>query len=169
MSTWLRTFSAGMGWTTTGGSALLASIPRGSTLVRTRFSWGYGGHTNTAVDLAVGQTLIMIGGLVTTVGNGTETVPKAIDNRGDASPPMQRWLWWESRVPVITAIDSADNVISWQSGEPQEPVDAHGMVATSASIPVGDTLNLWFSYQADTAWDASGEARLWVASSVLYQ
>src|SRR5215469_832782 len=168
MATWSRTFFAGMGWTTTGGHEILASVPAGQTLRRVRWSWGFAGLTNTAVDMVNGQSLIMIGGLVTTIGNGSETVPLAITNRNDETSEAQRWLWWEARVPAITAVDSAHDVIVWESRAPQEQVDTAVQVHAPGTIPVGQTLNLSFSFQADTAWDSSGECRLWVASSVLY-
>jgi hypothetical protein len=108
----------------------------------------------------------MVLGLVSTVGNGSESVPDPITSPTDASPPTQRWLWWEQRVPTVTAWDPAAPIAIWQSSPPQEAVDAKGQVLATG-IPGGDTLNIWVSYKGRSAWDASGEAAVWAYWSVL--
>lgn len=109
---------------------------------------------------------VMIMGLVTTIGNGTEAVPDAFSQSGDVAPPTQRWIWWETRAAVPIAIDNASNVITWTDSGAQEPVDVKVNVLATG-IPGGDTLNLWARWSAGT-WDTSGNATVWLSTSVLY-
>jgi len=168
VSTWTRWFSTGSNWTTTAQSVRLNQVPLTLTLNRLRWSWGFAGVTATSVDLVVGQSLLMLAGIVTTIGDGTEVPPNPNAGRNDVAPPTQRWLWWEARVPTVTAIDEAAGTIAWQNSPPQEQVDTRAQVAVPGGLPAGQGLNVWFSFQATANWDASGEARVWVASSLLY-
>lgn len=167
MSQWQRSFATGFTWTTTAQWTRLNTAPLVTTLNRVRWAWGFGGVTATSVDLVVGQSLLIAAGLVTTIGDGTETPPHAIDNRNDVAPPAQRWLWWETRVPTVVAIDEAAGTIAWQNSPPQEPVDTRAQVAVPGGLPGGHGLNVWFSFQSDALWDASGEARVWAGWSLL--
>jgi hypothetical protein len=155
-------------WGSGAGSELLAQVPIGSTLNRIRFSWGFGGVTSSDVDIVTGMANIMLFGIVTTVGNGSESVPDARDAPNDADPPLKRWLWWEARAPQVFGYDGESGLITWQSSPNQEIVDTHAQVSTSAGIPAGDTLNVWMSFRGAATWDSSGWAKLWGAASVLY-
>lgn len=110
----------------------------------------------------------IVAGLVTTIGNGTETPPLPTIDPGDVAPPTQRWLWYEVRQPVITAVDHAAGVMAWRDGGPQELPDVKSQVLATG-IPPGDTLNLWFSWQSHTGdvWPTTGTQEIWVATSVL--
>jgi hypothetical protein len=113
------------------------------------------------------QSDLLTFGLVTTIGNGTEAVPNALSASGDAAPPTQRWLWWETRQPVAVAIDQAAGVMSWRDSGPQEAVDAKAQVLATG-IPGGDTLNLWASWAGQYAWESSGHVVIWVSTAVLF-
>jgi hypothetical protein len=106
-------------------------------------------------------------GLVTTYGNGTETPPDPVAAPADAAPPTLRWIWWEVRAPVVTAVDAAAGVVTWTDSGPQERVDAQAQVK-AVGVPAGDTLNLWASWRGYGSWDASGAVAIWVGASVLY-
>lgn len=166
-TTWFRTGIANArydaGWT------LLCSIPSGSTLRRVRWSWGFSGVTSDLVDIAATMENTLVSGLVTTIGNGGETPPNPAIASGDAAPPTQRWLWWEIRQPIVTAVNHAAGVITWRDSGPQEVPDVKTQVLATG-IPGGDTLNLWFRWQSTpfVAWDTSGTAVVWVGSSVLF-
>lgn len=162
--TWVRNISSGQGWHT--GVALLCSIPNGDTYRRVRFSWGFVGHTSSIVAMQpmCGNMIIM--GLVTTIGNGGEHVPNAFSESGDAAPPTERWIWWETRAAVPTAIDQAAGLITWRDTGPQEPPDAKVNVLATG-IPGGDTLNLWASWTASN-WDDSGDVEVWLGASILF-
>jgi hypothetical protein len=147
----------------------LCAIPAGSTYRRVRFAWGFSGFTEVTADLHATAASILNAGLVTTIGNGSETPPHPFSTPNDVAPPTERWIWWEARQPIAVSIDAAGGTVSWRDSGPQEIVDAQVPVLATG-IPGGDTLNLWFSYQAQNgAWDASGEVEVWAAASVLYK
>jgi len=164
--TWYRTtytnslYDVGFRW--------MCAIPAGSSYRRVRWSWGFGGDTADTVDLDSIRSNFLTFGLVTTIGDGSESIPEAITNSGDAAPPTQRWVWWETRQPVVTAVDHAAGVVTWRDSGPQEIPDVKVNVLATG-IPGGDTLNLWASWQSSAgSWDASGTVAIWLATSVLY-
>jgi hypothetical protein len=147
---------------------LLCSIPAGSTYKRVRWNWGFCGFTEVTTDLHATADSVQTVGLVTTIGNGSETPPHPYVSPDDAASPTQRWIWWEQRQPVVTAIDAAGGTVAWRDSGAQEVPDAKTQVLATG-ISGGDTLNLWFSYQSqDGAWDTSGSVVIWVSASVLY-
>jgi hypothetical protein len=163
---WYRTLNHGpyydVGWW------WLCAIPNGSTYRRVRWSWGFSGFTEVTTDLYATASKMQLGGLVTTIGDGSETPPVPYSDPNDIDPPTQRWIWWEARQPIAMSIDAAGGTVSWRDSGPQEPIDTKVNVLATG-IPGGQTLNLWFSYQAqDGAWDASGQQEIYVAASVLY-
>jgi hypothetical protein len=158
----------GLSWSNTSQTLQIGTVEPGWTILRTRFQWGMFGVTSTDVYAAAIATNFMLAGIVTTVGNGTESVPSANAGRGDADPPTQRWLWWEGRVPHVTTWDAASGVATWELTLPDQASDSKGMVLATG-IPSGDTLNMWFSWQADQEWDPSGSANLWLSYSILTQ
>ncbi len=166
-NSWIRAGYGGITWQDTQQEYLLAQLTAGQVLVRARFAWGFGGVTSTVVSAPGILTNPMTLGLVTTIGNGSETPPNPITQSGDISPPAQRWLWWEQRVPSVAAWDAANTVALWQSSPPQEPVDAHGMVSAPGSMGAGNTLDVWAVFQGKYAWDASGSAELWMYFNLL--
>jgi hypothetical protein len=42
-------------------------------------------------------------------------------------------------------------------------------MVSAKTIPAGQTLNVWFSWAAARAWDATGNVNLWVWASLAYQ
>jgi len=149
-------------------SAWMCAIPSGSTYRRVRFSWGFAATTDATVLLTDTLVNVISAGLVTTIGNGSESVPNAISAADDGAPPTQRWVWWESRQPVVSAIDQAAGVIAWRDSGPQEIPDVKVNVLATG-IPGGDTLNLWFSWASTLGfWDTTGGALVWVSTAVLY-
>lgn len=144
------------------------AIPSGSTLRRVRWSWGFSGFTASTSDLGATAKNLMVAGLVTTIGDGTETPPHPLDTPEDVAPPTQRWLWWEVRQPVALSVDGTSDTVSWRDSGPQEAPDVKSQVLATG-IPSGDSLNLWFSYQSSGgAWDSTGAITVWVSTSVLY-
>lgn len=165
MSTWVRTVQTDLSWTS--GNTLLVSVPRGSTLLRTHFGWGWQGFTAAdAAWLGVSRN-IQVMGICTTVGDTTESVPNARTQAGDESPPTERWLYWEGRSSILVAEDRTDTVSFWTNSLPQAVVDSKSQVSAKA-IAAGDTLNVWASWAAASDWSASGNVELWLWSSVLY-
>lgn len=150
------------------GSVWIMGLGNGDLYKRIRWSWGFAGFTEVTTDLHAVAENVLSAGLVTTIGNGTETPPAAYTNPNDVAPPTERWLWWEQRQPVPTAIDAAAGTVGWRDSGAQEVPDVRTQVLATG-LTGGNTLNLWFSYQAqDGAWDTSGAVEIWVATSVLY-
>lgn len=166
MSTWVRTIHSSLAWTS--GSQILANVPRGSTLIRVHFGWGWEGTTAADAGFVAVASNLQVMGLVTTVGNGSESVPNARTASGDAAPPTQRWVYWEGRAGTLVQIDPTGTTAFWQDTRAQEPVDTKGMVS-GKGIPSGDTLNLWASWAAAGDWPVSGTVDLWCYASILYQ
>ena len=150
------------------GQFLLASIPNGWTYKRIRWSWGFAGFTNVTTDLAAQVTNIGMAGLVTTIGDGTETAPRPISTPNDVAPPTQRWLWWEARQAIAVSVDGTSDTVSWRDSGPQEIPDVRTQVL-AVGAGAGEFLNLWFTWQSFFgAWDSSGEMSMWAAASILY-
>lgn len=145
----------------------MCAIPSGSTYRRVRFSWGFAGTTPAITDMGNMAYNLLTMGLVTTIGDGTETPPNPVTASGDASPPTERWVWWESRQPVVCGLDELAGVAAWRDSGPQEAVDVKTQVLATG-IPGGDTLNLWASWAADNDWDTEGAVTVWVSTSVLF-
>ncbi len=144
----------------------LAAMSAGQTLVRCRFRWGFYADSAITADLAAISTNIMTWGIVTTIGDGTEPVPNARTNSGDASPPAQRWLYWETRAPVVSALDQVGGVVTWRDSGATEETQTRGMVKAPNMAP-GSQLNIWFSYAAPFDWDASGSSIMWTGFETL--
>lgn len=161
---WLRGFNQSQAWT--GGTWLLASITPGLKLLRLRFSWGFYLDTPALTDMQNVAANLLAFGWVTTVGNGSEPVPPAKTSPGDAAPPLQRWLWWETRQPVCSAIDERAGVIAWRDSGPQDRMDGRGMVVASP-IPAGQFLNLWASWEGNYGLDPEDNVSIWMGVSAL--
>lgn len=164
--TWVRTVQADLAWT--AGKSLIVSVPIGKTLMRIHFGWGFYGNSSSQAALTDVSRNIQVMGVVTTVGNGTETVPNPRTASGNAAPPQKRWLYWEGRQPTIAAFDAVGGLALWRDSGAQAPVDIESQVS-AAGISVGSTLNVWASWAAGTAWDASGTTELWFYASAAYK
>lgn len=162
---WYRTINSASNWSR--GYAWQCAIPSGSTYRRVRFSWGFTGYTSDIVDMGLMLNNQMTFGLVTTIGNGTEVPPDPITAGGDAAPPTQRWVYWETRAPVATAISHEAGMIFWRDSGFQTRVDTEAQVLATG-IPSGDSLNLWASWDVTNSWDFSGTAEVWLGTAVLY-
>lgn len=149
-----------------GGAVLLTPVGAGHTIVRCHIRWGFHGDTPVDIDIQGVANSILTMGLVTTIGDGTETPPNPRTASGDAAPPTQRWIYWETRSPVVTAIDSGAGIITWRDSGATEPTDTKGQVLAQG-IPSGDTLNLWATWAPSFGWDASGSALVWGSASIL--
>lgn len=144
----------------------MASIAAGDSLLRVHLRWGVVATTSIDVDYQqIAQNIITLG-LVTTIGNGTETVPNARTQAGDQVPPTQRWVYWETRGMRPVYLDATVGSVGWIDTGSSEPTDTKGQVLATG-IPEGDTLNLWASWAFPFAWDASGDVTTWMGASIL--
>jgi hypothetical protein len=146
------------------GNVLLASLSAGQSILRVRFGWGFYGDTPLQTTIAAAAANLVVWGLVTTVGDGSETVPDPRTDPGDVDPPTQRWLWWETRAPIVQA--AAPGLVVWGDSGPQEPCDAKGQVLATG-LGDGQTLNLWASWALGYGWDAAGTGSIWLGYSIL--
>lgn len=166
MSTWIRTVQANLAWN--AGTSLIAKVTRGDTLVHIHLGWGFYGSTKTYMNPLTTASNLQVMGICTTVGTGTETVPDPRINPGNASPPTQRWLWWEARAPIIASYDVPAELITWRDNGDQGREDIEAMVSAK-TIPVGDTLNVWASWSAAGNWETGQPTNLWYWASLLYK
>jgi len=163
----VRTVQSGLAWL--AGTSLIASVPRGDTLIRVHFGWGFYGDVAATSNLLVVAQNLQVMGIVSTVGDGTETAPNARTASANQAPPTQRWIFWEARAPRLAALDMTSGGLAiWQDSGSQEPVQTKGMISAK-SIPVGDTLNIWASWAGAYAWDPTGVVNLWYYASLAYQ
>lgn len=151
-----------------GGQFLLGRLSNGQTYVRTHFEWGFYGDTAVTVDMQAIAANLLVMGIVTVFGDGTETAPNPLVSPNDAAPPTERWLWWETRAPVPRAMDNSAGVVMWTDSPPPEPTDIKAQVLATG-VPGGDQLDLWASWAARGAWDNTGSAHVWLSASVLYK
>ena len=166
MSTWVRTVSANLAWSS--GHSLIAAVPPGSTLERVHFGWGFNGNSRSTSALSDAYQNIQVMGIVTTVGTGTEHVPNARTESGDVAPPQRRWVYWEGRPPRVVGYDSGGDLVMWADNGAQAPVDTKGMVSAK-TVPAGNSLNVWASWAAASAWEANAYINLWYWASLLYE
>jgi hypothetical protein len=156
---------ANLDWTL--GNQSIVRVPRGATLLRVHFGWGFYGDTTTTADLQAVSQNIQVMGICTTVGDGSETPPEARVEPYDVAPPTERWVYWESRAPKLAAYSATDQLVFWQDSGAQEPADTKGMVSAK-SIAEGSTLGVWASWQSANPWDPTGNVDLWFYASALY-
>jgi hypothetical protein len=142
------------------------AIANGNSYLRVHLRWGFHLDSPTMINIENVCSNLVTLGLATTVGNGTETRPNARTGSGDQAPPTQRWIYWETRAPVVTAIDDAAGVITYRDSGPTEPTDTKGQVLATG-LPAGDSLNLSSIWAPAAAFDSSVNATLWVSMSIL--
>lgn len=163
--TWIRTVQAGLPYNS--GSSLIGKVPRGATLLRCHFGWGFVASTSTRASIFQATTNILIFGLITVAGNGSETPPDPRLNPANPAPPLERWLWWEGRAPTVASWDEPGQTVTWRDSARTETTDSHAQVA--ASVPVGQTLDVWASWSAGFPWESSGHAEVWFWASIAYK
>lgn len=165
MSTWVRQASIIAAWNS--GSLLLASVPRGSTLLRVRFGWGVHAITDSRDSALNMQRAGLVWGIITgasgTIGSA---VPNPASSGADPSPPLSRWIWYELRSLWCTAYDSDGHYQSWRDTGTQEVTDSKAEVI--ANVPSGQTLDVFASWGTVDPPALAGESSLWIWSSVLH-
>lgn len=142
------------------------AISAGDSYMRVHLRWGFHLDAPDTTDIeSICSNLVTLG-LVTTIGNGSETRPNARSGSGDAAPPTQRWIFWETRAPVVSAIDHAAGVMTFRDSGSTEPTDTKGQVLATG-IPGGDSLNLSSVWASASAFDATINPVIWVSMSIL--
>lgn len=143
------------------------AITAGNSYLRVHIRWGFHIDTPAEYDISTfSQNLVSLG-LATTIGNGTEARPDARSGAWpDQAPPTQRWIYWETRAPVVSAVDGASGVITWRDSGATEPTSTKGQVL-AAGLGAGDSLNLSSCWASAEAYDTVVNAALWVSLSIL--
>lgn len=144
----------------------LDSLGPGVTLRRVRFRWGFYGDTAPNADLAFAAVNLATFGICTTIGDGTETPPNPRLAPDDAAPPTQRWVYWETRAPVVTALDGQAGIVTWRDSGSTEETSTRGQVLATG-LSGSDHLNVWITTATAYTWDPSGSAIIWYAWSML--
>lgn len=142
------------------------AIAAGNSYVRVHFRWGF--HLDAPIETDIQNVCsnLVSFGICTTVGNGSETRPNARSGSADVDPPTQRWIYWETRAPVVTAIDTAAGVMTFRDSGPTEPTDTKGQVLATG-LPAGDSLNLNTCWASASTFDASINTLIWVSTSIM--
>lgn len=149
-----------------GGSNWEDAIGGGNTYLRTHIRWGFHLDAPLSYDIQDVVNNLVSFGVCTTIGNGTETPPNAATQSADQNPPTQRWIYWETRSPVVTAIDHKAGLMTFRDSGSTEPSDTKGMVLATG-LPAGDTLNLWSSFTSAFPFDPLINGMLWTSLSIL--
>lgn len=142
------------------------AISGGDSYLRVHIRWGFHLDAPVTTDIQSICSNIVSFGLATTIGNGSETRPNARSGSGDVAPPTQRWIYWETRAPVVTAIDQSAGVMTFRDSGSGEPTDTKGQVLATG-LPGGDSLNLSSIWAAASTFDSSVNTTIWVSLSIL--
>jgi hypothetical protein len=164
---WTRAYVTAQPWGGSAGSHLLVKLNTGQSIVSTLCAWGFGGTTGTTIIPAAVLGQVAAFGVVTTIGNGTETPPDALAAPNNAAPPSRRWLIWDVRAPTIAAWDSGGQTVAWTASPPISEGTTEAQVLAPSGMGTGNTLNAWMSWSTFGGWDGSGQAVLWFSSQVL--
>lgn len=143
------------------------AIAEGNTYQRVHLRWGFHLDTPITTDIsAIAQNLVSLG-VCTTIGDGSESRPNARSGAWpNEDPPTERWIYWETRAPIVRAIDYQAGIITWTDSGATEPTQTKGQVLAQG-IPGGDSLNLSTSWAAAEAFDTSINTALWVSVSIM--
>lgn len=163
---WVRSLAISNFWQ--GGSFLLGRLSNGQTYVRVHFRWGFYGDIASIANMQATAANLNTFGIITIVGNGSETPPNPLVTPNDPAPPTQRWLYYETRAPVPRAMDNNAGVVMWTDSPTSEPTDIKAQVLATG-MPAGDELDLWATWAAVAPWDSTGSAHVWLQASVLYK
>lgn len=145
MSTWVRGAQTPVAYAPF--TKLITRVTSGNTILRSHFgikadgfvtASGAGGQ-NFIRDALANYTAF---GLVTTIGDTTETVPSPIHNPGDAVPPAQRWLYLASSTMSLLDLSGSSSTYPVGWSDPFMDVSTKGQVL-APSMPPASTLNLW--------------------------
>lgn len=145
------------------------AIGAGNTYLRYHLRWGFQLDCPVENDIQTTSTYLVYFGLVTTIGNGTETPPNALSGAWpDVAPPLERWVYWEAVAPVLELVNVEAGLQVWRGAASTELTSSKGQVANTG-LPEGDTLNLFSSWAAtaDLATATDGNVMIWHSLSIL--
>lgn len=142
------------------------AISGGNTYLRVHIRWGFHIDSPVTTDIQNVCSNLVTFGLATTIGNGTEARPNARSGSADVAPPTQRWIFWETRAPVVSSIDNAAGVITYRDSGNGEETQTKGQVLATG-LPAGDTLNLSSIWASASTFDPTINTLIWCSLSIL--
>lgn len=149
--TWLRTQVGPLTFPSELGGYLISLNP-GETLLRVRFGWTAVAVTSSYADMFTTYGTQIFAGLVTTIGDASESPPSPVISPGDQDPPARRWLWLEGRSMIVNAFPQSDGGTGGLvSAPPAEPTDAKANLR-APQLPEGQFVNLWLSADQSLDW-----------------
>lgn len=144
------------------------AISAGNSYVRVHIRWGFHIDCPDTTDIQSIASNLVSFGLATTIGNGSEARPNARTQSADQAPPTQRWIYWETRAPVVTSIDHAAGVMTFRDSGSGEESQTRGQVLATG-LPGGDSLNLSSIWAAAQTFDPTVNTTIWVGLSILHK
>jgi hypothetical protein len=143
--TWYRGYASGEPWEL--AQIGLLSLTPGFTLRRVRYGVSFVGSTSTLAPTSELANDFVAVGLVTISSVTGSLPPSPLTAPNDANPPLERWLWWETRrMRPRTWGAQLKDVVTWTDDGPVEPTDAKTAVA--ANVGAGNELHLFITWQS---------------------
>ena len=143
------------------------AIAAGNSYIRVHIRWGFSLDCPVATDLQDLTSNLVSFGIATTIGNGSEARPNARTQAWpDQDPPTQRWIYWETRAPVVTSISQESNLVTLKDSGTGEETQTKGQVLATG-LPGGDSLNLSSCWAAASTFDSTINTMLWCSLSIL--
>lgn len=126
-------------------TAHLVALNVGETLLRVRFGWTAVSVTTSYTDLFGVYGTQIFAGLVSTIGDASESVPSPVIAPNDQDPPTRRWLWLEGRSMIVNAFPQSETgTAGLVTADPPEPTDAKANLRAPV-VPEGEFVNVWLS------------------------
>lgn len=143
----------------------IVQLNPGQTLLRTHFGWGIGGFSPARENPQNIMNSGIVFGLVT--ADQGSTPPTPIVHPGDVARPRQRWLWMETRYPVVTAIMGDGDLVTWTDSRQGEPTDTKGEVAVPSGL--GHVVFLYASWDIKLNFPVDGNWALYFWANCLIE
>lgn len=152
---WTRGYATNLNWAV--GQYLPFILNPGQTLARVHFGMRFTGVTSNEQNYEALLNDFMAFGVCTQSSATGTTAPNAVTARGDANPPLERWLWWGtmSMRPLIMGQDHPDTMV-WGTDLTFDHLDTKGQVR--ADVGAGHTLQVFLTWApiSSTAWSSAG-------------
>jgi hypothetical protein len=161
--TWVRTQFYNKPLSATG--ITLCTITPGNTLSRIHFGWGISGYSQISENPQNVMNAGVVLGLISMIG--ATPPPSPISSPTDPSRPQSRWLWIETRHPVINAIRGGSDIAIWSDSPRSSPTDTKAQVANPNGS--GHNLVVYASYDVELSYPSYGNWSLFFWANCLIE